>query len=447
MADDKQSILIVDDELSVRDSLLHWFEKDGFHVAAADCATAALERFGEHDWDAVLLDIKMPGMDGMELQRRLRELAPNSLVVMITAHGTIETAVEALKNGAFDYLTKPIDPDELSRVVSKALEHRRLQNENRRLRDNIDTLVSTHEIVGESAPIKQVLRVVESLAKTDVTVLIRGESGTGKELIARAIHGGGQRRYFPLVPVNCGALPESLLEGELFGHERGAFTGARQRRKGKVEQADGGTLFLDEIGSVSAKTQVDLLRVLDSGEYTRVGGNQTLHSNFRLICATNQDLEEMVERGEFREDLYFRVNVFRVDLPPLRERPTDIPLLVKHFLRRLSTHMNKHFTEASPEALAALKSYQWPGNVRELANAIERAIVVGTPPVLTVEDLPMHAGNTQMRPADETLAEMEKAHVARILKRTEWNVSQAARTLGLDRATLYNKIKKYDLSK
>jgi len=444
---DDFSILIVDDEYSVRDSLFHWFKNDGYRVSAADSARAALEEFQKSEWDVVLLDIKMPEVDGMELQQRLREIAPTTVVIMITAHGTVETAVQALKYGAFDYLTKPVDPDELSRVVMKAVAHRRLQTENQKLKANIDNLVGQDEIVGQSAAMKKVLSLVDSLAATDVSVLIRGESGTGKEVIARAIHSRGSRRYFPLVPVNCGALPETLLEAELFGHERGAFTGARQRHKGNFEQANGGTLFLDEIGSVSAKTQVNLLRVLDTKEFTRIGGSQPLRVDFRLICATNQDLEQMVADKQFREDLYFRINVFRIDLPPLRERPGDIALLARHFMTRLSGQMEKRFTDFEPEALARLKRHPWPGNVRELANAIERAMVVGTGPRLLAEDLPFDGGTGSLRPADDSLSEIERSHIARILERTQWNVSQAAKTLGLDRATLYGKIKKYELRK
>jgi DNA-binding NtrC family response regulator len=418
-----------------------------FRVGAAESAEAALQQFQQASWDVVLLDIKMPGMNGLELQRRLHSTAVDTVIIMLTAHGTIETAVEALKAGAFDYLTKPVDPDELSRVVAKALQHRRLISENVRLRAKLESLSGYDQIVGESPPMKQVLGTIDSLAGSDVTVLIRGESGTGKELVARAIHARGSRRYFPLVAVNCGAFPESLLESELFGHERGAFTGAQQRRKGKLEQADGGTLFLDEIGSVSARMQVQLLRVLDTKELTRVGGSRTIRTDFRVVCATNQDLEEMVAEKLFREDLYFRINVFCIDLPPLRERPGDVLLLAAHFLQRFATKAEKEITEIEPDAMAALVSHEWPGNVRELANVIERGVVVGEPPALRLEDLPLRRLAPNHQPGGDSLAEIEKVHIARVLERLGWNISQAARTLEVDRATLYSKIKRYGLRK
>jgi DNA-binding NtrC family response regulator len=418
-------------------------------VAAAENANAALRELAEGSWDVALVDIKMPGMDGLELQRRMRSVAPDTVVIMITAHGTIETAVDALKSGAFDYITKPVDPDELGRSVNKALEHRRLATENVRLRTKLASLSESDEIIGQSPAMKRVMDIVESLTGTDVTVLIRGESGTGKEVIARAIHSRGVRRYFPLVPVNCGALPESLLETELFGHERGAFTGAQQRRKGRLEQADGGTLFLDEIGTISPRTQVELLRVLDTKEFTRIGGSRPIRVDFRVVCATNQDLEDLVAQKAFREDLYFRINVFRIDLPPLRERNGDVPLLAQHFLSRFAAKADKEITGLSPEVLRALERYEWPGNVRELANVIERAVVLADPPMLQLDDLPpLRPPSASVAEAEgDSLADMEKVHVARILQRTGWNISQAARILEVDRVTLYNKVKKYGLRK
>jgi DNA-binding NtrC family response regulator len=447
MKNEPFGVLIVDDEFSVRDSLYHWFRQDGYRVATAESATEALHEFEKAEWDVVLLDIRMPGVDGMELQRRLRDLAPDTIVIMITAHGTIESAVEALKNGAFDYITKPVDPDQLSGVVIKAMERRRLQSENTRLREKIDSMAQSDEIVGESEGIKQVMRMVESLAQSDVTVLIRGESGTGKELVARAIHARSPRRYFPLVPVNCGAVPEGLLEAELFGHERGAFTGAVQRRKGRIEQADGGTLFLDEIGCISPRTQVDLLRVLDTKEVTRVGGTRAMPIDFRVVCATNQHLEELVKQNLFREDLFFRINVLQIDLPPLRERPGDIELLARHYLKRFGSRTEKRFSGIDADAMQLLKTHSWPGNVRELANAIERAVVLGAGPTLHAKDLPFGRTPSPASPADDSLAEAEKAHIARVLERLDWNISQAARALRVDRVTLYNKVKRYGLRK
>ncbi len=448
MKSDDASILVVDDEFSVRDSLRGWFRKDGYKVEVAENATEALRRLQEGPWDVVLLDIKMPGMDGLELQQRIHQIDPDIVTVMITAYASVESAVQALKQGAFDYITKPIDPDELSHLVRRALDQRRLKTENVQLRQKIEELSQLGEIVGESPQMQKVLELVKSVAETDATVLIRGESGTGKELIAQAIHANSRRRYFPIVPVNCGALPETLLESELFGHEKGAFTGAMYRRKGKLEMANGGTLFLDEVGTISLKTQVELLRVLETKEFTRLGGNRPTRVDFRVICATNQNLEKLVEDGGFREDLYYRLNVFSIYLPPLRERRSDIPSLAQHFLHRYALQMNKPFEEISPEAMDLLVRHEWPGNVRELANAVERAMVVGKPPAVKAGDLPLQisSAGSDTVPAD-SLAAMEKAHIARILERTGWNITRAAETLKIDRVTLYNKIKKYELRK
>jgi DNA-binding NtrC family response regulator len=442
---DESSILVVDDEFSVRDSLESWFKKDGYNTGSAKDATDALKQLQEAHWDVVLLDIKMPGMDGLELQRRIRDIDPDLAVVMITAYASVDTAVQALKQGAFDYITKPIDPDELSHLVRKALEQRRLKSENVQLREKIEQLAGFQQIVGESSAMLEVLEMVRSVSETDATVLIRGESGTGKELVAQAIHANSRRRYFPIIPVNCGALAETLLESELFGHEKGAFTGAQYRRKGKLEMADGGTLLLDEVGAISLKTQVELLRALETKEFTRVGGSKAIRVDFRVICATNQDLEALVGEGQFRDDLYYRINVFNIFIPPLRERREDIPLLAQHFLRRYALQMNRPFEELDPEAVDVLMRYGWPGNVRELANAIERALVVGKPPVIRAEDLPLRINHGHAPPAGDSLSDVERAHVARMLERTGWNITRTAEILGIDRVTLYNKIKKYEL--
>jgi DNA-binding NtrC family response regulator len=441
------SILIVDDEFSVRDSLEHWFRRDGYHTAGAKDGHEALKRLQEERWDVVLIDMKMPGMDGLELQRRIRAVDPEIVSIIITAFGSVETAVAALKEGAFDYVNKPIDPDELAHVVQRAVEQRRLRSENVALKTKLEELSGVPRIVGESGEMQKVLELVRAVAPMDATVLIRGESGTGKELIAQAVHAGSPRRYFAIVPVNCGALTESLLESELFGHERGAFTGAQYRRKGRFEMADGGTLFLDEIGTLSPKTQIELLRVLESKEVTRIGASRPIKVDFRLVCATNQDLEQLVAEGKFRDDLYYRINVVTVHLPPLRERREDVPVLARHFLEKYALQMNRPFRDISPEAIDLLMRYPWPGNVRELANAVERALVVGKPPLVRPEDLPV-----SLAPARETaavgdsLAEIEKAHIQAILERTAWNISRAARILDIDRVTLYNKIKKFELA-
>ncbi|MBI4953336.1 MAG: sigma-54-dependent Fis family transcriptional regulator [Myxococcales bacterium] len=444
-------MLIVDDELSIRDSLRHWFRKDGYDVAAAESGPDALRQMEGEPFDVVLLDIKMPGMDGMEVLRRLHELSPDSVVIMLTAHGTIETAVEALKIGACDYRTKPIDPDELGRLITRALEERASQ----RQRGKAPGPVSggkppAEEIVAASPQMQEVARMIDSLAESDVTVLIRGDSGTGKELVARAIHERSARHVFPLVAFNCGAIPESLLESELFGHERGAFTGAQSRRRGKLEQADHGTLFLDEIGTIGLRTQVELLRVLETKEFTRIGGQTSVHSDFRVICATNQDLEELVAKKEMREDLYFRINVFRIDVPPLRERAGDVTLLARHFLKVFAEKTERALTDLTPDALAALNRYAWPGNVRELRNMMERAVLLATPPLVQVKDLvglgaTLPTSARAEAPLAGSLAESERAHILTVLCQCEWNISQAARVLEIDRVTLYNKIKKYGL--
>jgi DNA-binding NtrC family response regulator len=399
-------------------------------------------------FDVAVIDVRMPGMDGVQLQDHLRQLDVRMEVIMITAFASVETAVRSLKQGAFDYVSKPIDPDELSHLVRRALERRRLREENLQLRGTIDEFVAGDTIVGESPPMKKVMELAEHVAKTDATVLIRGESGTGKELIARAIHANSRRRYAPIIPVNCGALPETLLESELFGHEKGAFTGAQYRRKGRLEMADGGTLFLDEVGSISAKTQVDLLRVLETKEFTRIGGTRSVQVDFRVICATNENLEKEVEEGRFREDFYYRINVFTIEAPPLRARRSDIPLLANHILQRFARQMDTRVREVSPAAMAVLTAWDWPGNVRELSNAIERAMVVGREEAIQPEDLPIRIGARRAANGQpDSLAEVERRHINAVLDRTDWNITRSAEILGIDRVTVYNKIKKYGLSR
>jgi DNA-binding NtrC family response regulator len=329
------SILVVDDEFIVLESLSEWFRQDGYHVDTARNAKEALGRVAQAHYEIAFIDIKMPGMDGLELQSRLVAADPDMTIIVMTAYASVESAVKALKAGAYDYITKPFDPDELSHLVRRATEHRSLRSENIRLKEQIEAIAPAPGIVGSSPGMRHVLDLIASVAETDATVLIKGESGTGKELVCRAIHARSARRYNPLVVVNCGALAEGVLESELFGHEKGAFTGAQYRHKGKFELADGGTIFLDEIGAVTQRVQVELLRVLEEKVVTRVGGQDSIPADFRVIAATNQDLESMVRAGEFREDLYWRLNVFTIEIPPLRERPQDIPLLAEHFLDRL----------------------------------------------------------------------------------------------------------------
>ena len=440
-------ILIVDDEASVRDALYKWFIFDGYRVDTADDATSALQKLQDDAWDIVLLDIKMPGMDGLELQRRIKQIDKDIITIMITAFASVDTSIQALKEGAFDYIVKPIDPDDMSHLIRNAVEQRRLLTENLQLRQQIEEISFPDEIVGESAALKKVMDKVATVAQTDSTVMIRGESGTGKELIARAIHSNSNRRYFPIITINCGAYTEGLLESELFGHEKGAFTGALYRSRGKLEMADKGTIFLDEIGNIGMKMQMDLLRVIETRQFTRLGGDKLINVDFRIICATNKDLEKAVWEGTFREDLYYRLNVFSITLPPLRERKSDIALLARFFVNKYAQSMNKNVTDISPETLEMLMKYNWPGNMRELRNVIERAMVGARGPRIEINDLsfPFHPSSEPT--GDETLEAVEKNHIKNILDRTGGNVAQAAAILKISRLTLYNKIGKYKLKK
>lgn len=440
---EKISILIVDDEDSVRDSLLNWFIEDGYVVEAAENAKKALQLLEKRDFNIILADIKMPGMDGLELQRRIKALNSETIVIIMTAFASVETAVQALKDGAYDYVTKPFDPDDLSHLIRNASAQIRLSRENEALKNRVTSLEDVDDIIGQSEAIRSLLEQIESVAQSNASVIITGESGTGKELVARAIHANSQRRYFPLVSVHCGALTESLLESELFGHEKGAFTGATFNRKGRFEMADGGTIFLDEIATISPKMQIELLRVLETKSFHRVGGNKEITSDFRVICATNRDLETLVRNGTFREDLFYRLNVVNITIPPLRERPDDIPLLVNHFISKYCTSMSRDLITTEPAAMKQLEKFEFPGNVRELENMIERAIVIGNGKEIRLKDLPM--GKEAVDNTVESLEELEKKHIELILSKYEWNVSRSARALNVDRVTLYNKIRKYGL--
>ncbi len=443
MMAEKISILIVDDEESVRDSLHNWFIEDGYDVERAENAKNALLMLESRKFDIILADIKMPGMDGMEMHRRIRALNSDTIVIIMTAFASVDTAVQALKDGAFDYITKPFDPDDLSHLIRNAATQISLRAENEALKRKVSTLEDIDDIIGQSEAIRKVLKQVESVAQSNSSVIITGESGTGKELIARAIHSNSARKYFPLISVHCGALTESLLESELFGHEKGAFTGAMFNRKGRFEMADGGTIFLDEIATISSKMQVELLRVLETKSFVRVGGNKEIASDFRVICATNRDLKSMVKSGNFREDLYYRLNVVNIAIPPLRERTEDIPLLVNHFIEKYCTSMSRDMISIEPAALKHLENFEFPGNVRELENMIERAIVIGNGREIKLKDLPM--GKEAINSSVESLDELEKRHIEMILNKYSWNVSRSAKALNVDRVTLYNKIKKYNL--
>jgi DNA-binding NtrC family response regulator len=373
--------------------------------------------------------------------RRIKLLKSDSIVIVMTAFATVDTAVQALKDGAFDYITKPFDPDDLSHLIRNATKQISLAEENENLKKKVVSLENVEDLIGISEPMKKVLKDIESVAQSSSSVVITGESGTGKELVARAIHSNSSRKFFPLVSVHCGALTESLLESELFGHEKGAFTGAMYNRKGRFEMADNGTIFLDEIATISTKMQIDLLRVLESKSFVRVGGNKEISSDFRVICATNKDLKGMVEKGAFREDLFYRLNVVNIYVPPLRERTEDIPLLVDYFIRKYCASMNRQPVSIDPVALKRIEELKFPGNVRELENMIERAIVVGNGKKISLKDLPLE--KAIMSNSIESLDELEKTHILQILNKYNWNISRTAKALKVDRVTLYNKISKY----
>ena len=439
----KISILIVDDEESVRDSLYNWFLEDGFRVECAENAKRALTILESDQFDIILADIKMPGMDGLEMLRRIKSLRSDAIVIVMTAFATVDTAVKALKDGAYDYVTKPFDPDDLTHLIRNATKQISLTDENETLKKKVVSLENVEDLIGQSEAMKDMLREVESVAQTNSSIIITGESGTGKELVARAIHANSPRKFFPFVSVHCGALTESLLESELFGHEKGAFTGAMYNRKGRFEMADSGSIFLDEIATISTKMQVELLRVLESKTFMRVGGNKEISSDFRVICATNKDLKNMVENGTFREDLFYRLNVVNIHIPPLRDRKEDIPLLVDYFIKKYCTSMNKPPASIDPSALKRLQEFNFPGNIRELENMIERAIVVGDGKKISLKDLPLE--KTFVSSSAESLDDFEKAFVLQILNKYSWNISRTAKALKVDRVTLYHKIKKYDL--
>ena len=386
----------------------------------------------------------MPGMDGLEMLKRIKSFRKDAIVIVMTAFATVDTAVQALKDGAFDYITKPFDPDDLSHLIRNASKQISLIEENEVLKEKVISLENVENLIGNSEAIHKVLKEIESVAQSNASVIITGESGTGKELVARAIHANSPRRFFPLVSVHCGALTESLLESELFGHEKGAFTGAVYNRKGRFEMADSGTIFLDEIATISPKMQVELLRVLESKSFVRVGGNKEITSDFRVICATNRDLKGMVEKGIFREDLFYRLNVVNINVPPLRERTEDIPLLVEYFIKKYCTTMNRPLITIDSGAMKRLEEFTFPGNIRELENMIERAIVVGNGKKISLKDLPL--GKEIVNTTAESLDDLEKNHISQILAKYNWNITVAAKALKIDRVTLYNKIKKYGLS-
>ena len=441
-------IMVVDDEKIVRESLSVWLQKFGYEVVAVEGGEKALDLLDREEWSILLVDLKMPRIDGIEVLRKALEVKPDIPVIIFTAYATVETAVEAMRAGADDYLIKPIDPDILALKVQKIVEKQNLADENIMLREKIDAIYQFDEIIGNSESIQEVLEMVGSVAASDATVLVTGESGTGKELIARAIHRNSDRRYKPFVAVSIGALPDTMVESELFGHEKGSFTGASHAHMGRFELADGGTLFLDEVGDMSPKVQVDLLRVLEEKACYRLGGNRKIHMDVRVIAATNRVLKKSIEEGTFREDLYYRLNVVGIHLPPLRERGDDVLLLAEYFLKKFCMKMNRKKEGFASKVIEMFSRYKWPGNIRELGNAIERAVVVGKGPLVQLRDMPFGGGQ---EPPEEkaamSLKEAEKKHILQVLDETGWNVTRSARLLEIDRATLYNKIKDYGLSR
>jgi DNA-binding NtrC family response regulator len=440
-------ILIVDDETIMRESLSGWLERDGHAVQTARSGEEALAKCRENRFDILLVDIKMEGMSGLEVLRRIKEGDSDVAVVMITAYGSIATAIEAMKNGAVDYMLKPFDPNELGVLIEKIIQHQQQARENLYLKEQVKDRTRFENMIGQSEAMQKVFDLICDVGPTDSTVLIRGETGTGKGLAAKAIHSHSRRARGPYVVVNCGAIPEHLMETELFGHMKGAFTDAKETKKGRLELAHGGTLFLDEIGEIGMRMQIDLLRVLEDRVFYRVGGTQPMEADFRVVAATNRSLEQAIRDGRFREDLYYRLNVVGLTLPPLRQRKQDIPLLAEHFLQRYVQETHRSIDRISREALDEMMLYDWPGNVRELENAIERAVVVGKARQIISADLPIGCHPPEASSHAITLEEVEKAHIRKILDEHQWNIARSARVMGIDRSTLYSKIKRYALQK
>jgi two-component system response regulator AtoC len=444
-------ILVVDDEINIRGALVTMLEKKGHQVRGVATVEEGLAQLEEAPAELIITDLRMPGIGGMEFLRRLKSTWPDTEVVVMTAYGSIDTAVEAMRCGAYDYLTKPIDRDRFPIVVDKALERHVLATENKQLRDRLETRTRFDRMVGESEPMQRVYNLVEMVADSDVTVLLTGESGTGKELISRAIHHKSPRAGGPFITMNCGALPDNLFESELFGYEKGAFTGAMTNKMGRFELADGGTLLLDEVGELSLKSQVDFLRVLETKEFRRLGGTKLITVDVRIIAATNRNLEEAVKQGDFREDLYYRLNVVPIRLPPLRDRADDIPLLVDRFLAECTTQHHREPKDVSREAMRLLRLYGWPGNVRQLRNLMERLVVTVKDTMIQPEHLPeeIQASKEDVRTMVVTLGtsldQLEREVIQRTLTEITNHREKAAKLLGISLRSLQYKIKEYGI--
>lgn len=448
---EKAQVLVVDDNEAILDSCSQVLNKIGYTVKGARNGAEGLKLFKSEFFHAVLLDLKLPGIDGMEVLSKIKEESPETPVIIITGYGSIESAVEAMKKGAFDYVTKPFSPEELRVITKKALESRKIILENLYLRQELEAKSEFDMIIGKSKTMQKIFDVVKRASPTESTVLITGESGTGKELLCREIHNHSPRRDAPFVVVDCGALVETLFESELFGHVKGSFTGAYETKHGRFEVANGGTIFLDEISNISLNTQAKLLRVIQEREVTRIGSSKPIKVDVRIIAATNTILEDAVREGKFRDDLFYRLNVVPINLPPLRERKEDIPLFVDHFLNKYNKRVKKSINNISPEVMKALREYDWPGNIRELENTIERAIVLSDGDKIEIENLVYHGistGSSFFHPPGgkfKTLSELEIEYIKAVLHAQFNNKSKAAEILGIDRKTLWAKIKKYKI--
>lgn len=441
----KTKLLVVDDEDIVRESLSDWLSSVGYDVLTARSAEEALETIKLRQVKIMITDLIMPGMNGIELMKKAGTLVPTISTVIITAHGTIQTAIAAIREGAYDYIEKPFCPEKVELIIRNLVEHHNLVEENISLRRKVEDRNRFEGMIAKSPRMTRIFELIKTVAPTNTTVLITGESGTGKEIVARAIHRQSQRYDKPFIVTSCAALPETLLESELFGYEKGSFTGAAERRKGKFEAADKGSLFLDEIGEIDANTQVHLLRAIEEKKITRIGSNEETRVDVRIIAATNKNLKIMLEQGNFREDLYYRLNVVTIDLPPLRSRREDILPLAEHFLKKYAKENNRPVGSFSPEVMEFMLNYDWPGNVRELENMVERGVVLSKNKTITLAEFPQELTSPALAEG-RTLSSLEKNHILKVLEETGGNIARTAKILGIHRMTLYNKLKKHGIS-